>query len=1411
MSFNRTKCSGCPIEGLYDPFEPSGAEDAPILVVVDKPSEAAMQNHEFLTKGAAKLWRRSMEGIGIQPEDMRYIPVCLCDYDASQYKNIIKKRVHAHCRAHFVDEATGHVPEVILPLGAEASSHALGRGVKITKIRGQIQQVDDLRSPVIPITSPAVVAKYPGNGPVFDSDIASLARAIDNGYDQTSITEAAIVGNYEIIDDLQFLIDQKPEILCYDIEATGLRYFQKGVNVRTYVESLHKGEEGFKPKFQILTMQFCIRPGEAYMLVWDHPEDPIPEANKTRLLRQLQQLLCNPDTTVVGANLKFDCICTWGALGIRFRVGGDTMMLQALHDENVPEKGLDALTKMYVPEMAGYADRFNASFDKSRMWEAPIPDMKAYGCGDVDAALRVYLHLESLVAQDEKLWKHYQYVSVPGLNAFVTLEYNGLPFNEGAPLQELTEALQERLLELRSNIYAQIHPEVMREAIETYKSGAKAGRAERAVEIGRTGFMRSFLFDHPKGLRLVPKVFTKSTDGLRTDLKEPSTSSKDHLPYFFEEYPVVEEIADYVKTKRLLETNVLSFVAKYVFDGKVRAIYGLHKAVTGRSNSCLRADVPVAVKGYGVKRADQVQVGDEVWTHRNRWKPVVKLCRKPAEMMYSVRLSNGECITATASHRFLLSTWQWAPLFFVKDELSHGSVSLRGKWETVQVESITEAGVHDVYDFEVEDDHSYLACGVLNHNTDPNGQNFPKRGKAAKAYGRMFRAPPGYLFIAPDLSQAELRIAAAMANDKALIKIYREGGDVHVTTAAFSLGISAAEFGNLSKKEKKAHRQKAKAVNFGFLFGMWWRKFMSYAKTQYGVDYTERQAKEAREAFFRLYKSLQKWHETTKEFVRQNGYVRSYTGRIRHLPGVNSDDESMRNAAEREGINSCVDLLTEMLTKEGWKTVDQLRVGEVVYSVNPNTLEVEEDVLQRVYRGQNDGQVWKLERSSISSLSTMDHRWLVRAKTTDNRYTHKILNSSHLSSHGGGGFAIPLCGGAMTVTGDGTWTDDEVALAGWAITDGHYKKGSLRTDGTGLRACNAISIAQSARANPDNVEELDSLLSRIGAHVTRRVATWSSCVYWTFSSGPAVKIRQELPDRTLTPAFLSKLSTAQLRILYDTMLKADGTYTNGRYTAFCAPTKEDADMFSLLCCLVGQSHTVSVRHPDGKGLTKSPVWVVHLNQRQYAQTAFGSEVCEFVGEVWCPTVRNGTFIARRNGKVYVTGNCVQETSSSQGVMALSHINDEIDHKYLIPCGFIHDALVFLVREEHVDWALRLTKSYMERGYLEEYFGVKLPLPLCADPSFGVTLGDQIEMPGFSLDEEYDYSSLLDDDGKPITIQLPPQVVPPNNGRTEHGPYTLPDDPLPSAEPPKRSRGSRAAEPTTPPPIPRIVRVSRTRQ
>lgn len=163
----------------------------------------------------------------------------------------------------------------------------------------------------------------------------------------------------------------------------------------------------------------------------------------------------------------------------------------------------------------------------------------------------------------------------------------------------------------------------------------------------------------------------------------------------------------------------------------------------------------------------------------------------------------------------------------------------------------------------------------------------------------LFGAPPGWSFVEADFGQIEFRLAVFISRDKNGLWLIRNGVDVHAAMAAKMTGKPESQ---ITKDERKA----AKPVNFGYLYGMWWKKFIQTAKQKYGIDFTDEEAQESRKAFFEMYPGFVRWHNRQRRLVELYGRVQSPIGRIRHLPDINSGEKQVKQEAERQAINSPV-------------------------------------------------------------------------------------------------------------------------------------------------------------------------------------------------------------------------------------------------------------------------------------------------------------------------------------------------------------------------------------------------------------------------------------------------------------------------------------------------------------------------
>ena len=152
-------------------------------------------------------------------------------------------------------------------------------------------------------------------------------------------------------------------------------------------------------------------------------------------------------------------------------------------------------------------------------------------------------------------------------------------------------------------------------------------------------------------------------------------------------------------------------------------------------------------------------------------------------------------------------------------------------------------------------------------SNQPNMQNPPREAGLRE----MVKAPPGYVLMDADYGQVELRIAAVMAQDVKMLRAYQEGKDLHKITAASIAGISEDEV-------TKDHRQQAKAVNFGLIYGAGPKTLKDYAKATYGVEMTLAEAKAAKEAFLKTYPQLSQWQKNQSTHAAAYMYAETTSG-----------------------------------------------------------------------------------------------------------------------------------------------------------------------------------------------------------------------------------------------------------------------------------------------------------------------------------------------------------------------------------------------------------------------------------------------------------------------------------------------------------------------------------------------------
>jgi DNA polymerase I len=231
------------------------------------------------------------------------------------------------------------------------------------------------------------------------------------------------------------------------------------------------------------------------------------------------------------------------------------------------------------------------------------------------------------------------------------------------------------------------------------------------------------------------------------------------------------------------------------------------------------------------------------------------------------------------------------------------------------------------------------ATGRLS-SSEPNLQNIPVRSEEGRLIRTAFIAPEGCVIIAADYSQIELRIMAHLSGDEGLLNAFAQKLDIHTATASELFHTSLTDVTH-------EHRRKAKAVNFGLIYGM---SAFGLSK-QLGVSRQEAQL--YIDTYFHRYPKVLKYMEQTRALAHQQGYVETLFGRRLYVPEINASNMMRQKAAERAAINAplqgtAADIIKKaMLAVSAWQKEQSTPIATMVMQVHDELVfEVSKDAIE---------------------------------------------------------------------------------------------------------------------------------------------------------------------------------------------------------------------------------------------------------------------------------------------------------------------------------------------------------------------------------------------------------------------------------------------------------------------------------
>jgi DNA polymerase I-like protein with 3'-5' exonuclease and polymerase domains len=703
------------------------------------------------------------------------------------------------------------------------------------------------------------------------------------------------LGNYVRVDTLEHPLER----LRYLFNQTGSRSLA-AVDLET------EGLDYLSPDARILILSVTTDPGQSFVVYFGKEKgfNGIPGMT-SGLWEQIRQLLTHNNIAVTGANFKFDSnwiASKWGIKCTNFCF--DTGIVGSLLDEN-RSNSLKTHAKMHT-DLGGYSDEFDQKYDKAKMGDIPLDELVTYAGGDTDATMRVARYQLEALRKQPRLARFYSMILHPAARAYEEVERCGVVVDL-KKYSAFGDSLDASILGLKQSIWGLMPQSIC----DKYK--------------GNDGIVPNMVVDFmfsKHGLNLKPQMVTEKS-------KAPSTSI-DHLEMFNKDErakPFVDSYRELMATSKMKSTYVTGFLSHLRSDGRLHPTYFLYNTggdggtVTGRLSArdpafqCLegssliltdRGEIPIAEVVALHEKGDRFKV----LTHRGDWQGVVGVFRNGVQPIYAVSSQDGKKLLSTGNHPYLTDRgWVTTDklrfgdfLHVLKGHPEAGEILAPSSLFTVTpLASVESAGEGHTYDLTISESHSFLANGLLVHNT------LPKHSSKAKELRQCFVCPPGMSMISSDYIQGELKITACLAHETTMIQAYRSGLDLHALSSSRVAGLEWKQMVALKNEDPEAYsslRQLGKALNFGLIYGMFAPGFQSYAETAYKVAMSLAEAENHRSTFFRTYPRLPSWHTECREFVRKNKYMETPLGRVRHLPHINSPNRGVSSGAERQGINS---------------------------------------------------------------------------------------------------------------------------------------------------------------------------------------------------------------------------------------------------------------------------------------------------------------------------------------------------------------------------------------------------------------------------------------------------------------------------------------------------------------------------
>ncbi len=325
------------------------------------------------------------------------------------------------------------------------------------------------------------------------------------------------------------------------------------------------------------------------------------------------------------------------------------------------------------------------------------------------------------------------------------------------------------------------------------------------------------------------------------------------------------------------------------------------------------------------------------------------------------------------------------------------------------------------------------------------------------------------------------------------------------------------------------------------------------------------------------------------------------------------------NVPTRVGFQ-CLSEDTQILTPFGWKTWQEVNEGDLIYTFNLKNQTIEIKEVTYVFKKHYEGFMYNLKNRSQDQLISPGHRVVRQIFNTNQFILQPIEELLKFKSP----ITIPVTG--ENLNEDYPISDEELKLIAWILSKGSIEKGGSRR----------VSIYQSKEKNPENYQEIISLLNNLELEYTEREQeAWGKCIHIRLYPKASKFIHSIIGNpKKIFPKFLYKLSKRQAKLFIETYAKGDG-WLNGGRLRIITTDREFADGLLAIGVLAGYNVSERVRNPEGN--TKKIRYELTFTQTKtdYIQKI---DKVPYSGIIWSVHTENETVIAKRAGQVFITGN-----------------------------------------------------------------------------------------------------------------------------------------------------------------------------